>query len=156
MIKCKYCGGDNPDNNKFCMNCGAPLDHDAKDAAEQQAYEEHHLPVETEVQKPEPEPEQIPTEQYNNVQPPFNPAFNMPGAAVEPVPIGGLIAWAIFVCLGCLIPGAVALFYIFKINKSASVEEQQMLLSRTKKILIAGTVLCVINLIMQMGGSRMN
>ena len=67
-------------------------------------------------------------------------------------PIGGLIAWAIFNTLGCLIPGAIALYYIFKINKAASYDEQQQLLTNTKRILVVGTVLCVLNLIMQFGG----
>ena len=147
MIKCKYCGGENPDNNKFCMNCGAPLDHDAQDAVEQQEYAEENLPAQTEA--PKPAPEQVPTEPHNYGQQPF---ASTAGPAVEPVPIGGLIAWAIFNTLGCLIPGAVALFYIFKINKAASYEEQQQLLTNTKRILIVGTVLCLLNLFLQFGG----
>ena len=150
MIKCKYCGGENPDNNKFCMNCGAPLDHDAQDEVEQHEYAEENLPVQTE--EPGPAPEPTPQDSYNNVRPPYDPAAGMSGPAVEPVPIGGLIAWAIFNTLGCLIPGAVALFYIFKINKAASYEEQQQLLTNTKRILIVGTVLCVLNLFLQFAG----
>ena len=147
MIKCKYCGGENPDNNKLCMNCGAPLDHDAQDAVEQQEYAEEKLPAQTEA--PKPVPEQIPSEPHNYGQQPY---ASTTGPAVEPVPIGGLIAWAIFNTLGCLIPGAVALFYIFKINKAASYEEQQQLLTNTKRILVVGTVLCLLNLFLQFGG----
>ncbi len=149
MIKCKYCGGENPDNNKFCMNCGAPLEHDAQDAAEQQGFHEENLPP---VQTGTSAPEQIPPEPHDNAQPFYETAPGVSGPAVEPVPIGGLIAWAIFNTLGCLIPGAVALYYIFKINKAASYDEQQQLLTNTKRILVVGTVLCVLNLIMQFGG----
>ena len=147
MKKCVYCGGENPDDNKFCMNCGAPMDHDAQDTAEQQEHVEESLPVQT--QAPKPAPEQVPSAPENYGQQPIVSTGGMSGPAVEPVPIGGLIAWAIFNTLGCLIPGAIALFYIFKINKASSYEEQQQLLTNTKRILIVGTVLCVLNLFFQ-------
>ena len=150
MIKCNYCGGENPDDYKFCMNCGAPLDHDhdAQDAAEQQGFHEEDTPVQTDFLAPE--PEEIPSQPYS-AQPFYETSSGVPGPAVEPVPLGGYIAWAIFNTLGCLIPGAVALYYIFKINKAATYEEQQQLLTNTKRILIVGTVLCVLNLVLQFG-----
>ena len=149
MIKCKYCGGENPDSHKFCMNCGAPLDHDAQDAVEQQDYAEEEFTMETEP--PKPETVEIPPEQFNEVQPHFDPSVNMSGMPVEKIPLGGLIAWAVFVILGCWIPGVVALYYIFKINKAASYEEQQQLLTNAKRILIVGTVLSALNLFRMVG-----
>ena len=149
MIKCKYCGGENPDDNKFCMNCGAPLDHDAQDAVEQQGFHEGNPPAQTDFLSPE--PEEIPSQPYSDPQPFYQTSPGVSGPAVEPVPIGGYIAWAIFNIIGCWIFGAVALYYIFKINKAATYEEQQQLLTNTKRILIVGTVLCVL-LILQFGG----
>ena len=145
MIKCKYCGGDNPDDNKFCMHCGAPLDHDAQDAAEQQGFTEEHLPAQTDV----PEPEQP----YEDVPPSYEPTYSASNQYVEPVPIAGLVAWAIFVILGCWIPGVVALYYIFKINKAATFEEQQQLLGNARKVLIVGTVLSALNLFRMIAGN---
>ena len=147
MVKCKYCGGENPDKNKFCMNCGAPLDHDAADAVEQQDFTEEDLPAQADV----PEPEPFQEDPFGQPQPALDPAVNMSNAPVEPIPIGGLIAWAVFVILGCWIPGAAALYYIFKINKAQSVEEQQQLLGNAKKILIVGTVLSALNLLRMIG-----
>ena len=68
---------------------------------------------------------------------------------VEPMPIGGLVAWSIFVVLFCTIPGIVALFYVLRINRAATVEEQMKTMDTAKKILIAGTALAVFNLITQ-------
>ena len=146
MIKCRYCDGENPDSNKFSMNCGAPLDHNAKEAAEQQEYTGNTQPMETEV--PRLESEKPAWELNNSHMHVYDQPVNPPYTPVEPIPIGGLIAWAVIDMLGCLIPGIVALVYIFKINKAGSYEEQQQLLSTSKKILIVGTVLCVLNLLL--------
>ena len=66
---------------------------------------------------------------------------------VTPIPIGGYVAWSIFVILFCTIPGIAALFYVLRINRATTPEEQLKTLDTAKKILIVGTVLAVINLV---------
>ena len=66
---------------------------------------------------------------------------------VTPIPIGGYIAWSIFVILFCTIPGVAALVYVLRINRAATVEEQLKTMDTAKKILIVGTVLAVLNLV---------
>ena len=66
---------------------------------------------------------------------------------VTPIPIGGYIAWSIFVILFCTIPGIAALIYVLRINRAATVEEQLKTMDTAKKILIVGTVLAVLNLV---------
>ena len=151
MIKCKYCGGENPDDNKFCMNCGAPLDAKAPDAVDHQEWTGNTQPMETQAPAPQPESELSAWEPNNGAPMEYDQPVNHEVTPMEPVPIGGLIAWAIIDMLGCLIPGIVALVYIFKINKAASYEEQQQLLTTSKRILIVGTVLCVLNLLASFG-----
>lgn len=147
MIKCQYCGQEIPDDSKFCTNCGAPVE---QAVAAEPVHEE--LPVEMYNHEPEPEPVQPPAQQYGQEPPVFEPAVESYQQPVQPIPTGGLIAWAVFVILGCWIPGVVALYYIFKINKAQSVSEQEQLLSNAKKVLIIGTVLSALNLLRMIFG----
>ena len=82
-------------------------------------------------------PQQTPIQQtglYNGV----NPVYRQP---VQPIPTGGIIAWAIITLLLCMIPGIVALVKAIGINNSFSVEEQQQKLSSAKTWCLVGTIL---------------
>ena len=60
---------------------------------------------------------------------------------------GGLLAWAIISILLCTIPGIVALLNVLRVNKCATVEEQQRALSQARTWCIVATVLGVLYLI---------
>lgn len=60
---------------------------------------------------------------------------------VPKYPTGGLMAWSIITLLLSTIPGIVALVQTNKINKSATVEEQQKHISNAKIWCIVGTVI---------------
>ena len=142
MKICPYCHNENENDNKFCNFCGAPFENDAAKA--------ENTGVES---VPEVEPSDYQT-QENTVpaqesEVPVHNSFD-PGAnngPVTPIPIGGYIAWSIFVILFCTIPGIAALIYVLRINRAATVEEQLKTMDTAKKILIVGTVLAVINLV---------
>lgn len=67
----------------------------------------------------------------------------------EKIPIGGYVAWAIANILFCTIPGAIGLFFVLKINKAATQEEQLKAMDTAKKALIIGSVLAALNLLSQ-------
>lgn len=150
MRICPYCKNENPDSNKFCTSCGAPLE----DIKPQESTPEAPVMEETEVavNDHQPEAEQSSAPNDSQVTSPFDPppvSYQNYQQEVQPIPIGGYIAWAVFNILFCTIPGAIGLYFVFKINKSTTVEEQQKNLDYAKKALIIGTVLAVLNLISQ-------
>lgn len=65
-------------------------------------------------------------------------------ADVPHYPTGGLMVWSIITLLLSTIPGIVALVQTTKINKSATVEEQQKHISAAKIWCIVGTVIGII------------
>lgn len=148
MKICPYCKNENEVSNKYCNYCGAPFENDAA-KTEETAVE----PADSfEPEDYRPEQESDPPAVEENGYPAYDSA-DMSGQnrPVAPVPIGGLVAWSIFVLLFCTIPGIAALFYVLKINRAATVEEQMKTMDTAKKILIAGTVLAVLNIISQIG-----
>ena len=142
MKICPYCHNENENNNKFCNFCGAPFENDAP-KAENTAAES--------VPEFEPinyQPQESPAPAQGNEVPVYNnPDFGAGNETVTPIPIGGYVAWSIFVILFCTIPGVAALIYVLRINKAATREEQLKTLDTAKKILIVGTVLAVFNLV---------
>lgn len=155
MVICPYCGSENADENKFCDNCGAPLKEQRSEAADQESIvpnessEDPYGSAEDDSLSNNDQPYQ------GNVQNDGSPAYISTTQMVEPIPTGGLVVWAAIVLLLCTIPGAVAFYFIAKINKASSYEEQQDLLKKTKIILIVGTVLGVLGLFGQIG-ARLN
>lgn len=142
MKICPYCHNENENNNKFCNFCGAPFENDAP-KAENTAAES--------VPEFEPinyQPQESPAPAQGNEVPVYNnPDFGAGNETVTPIPIGGYVAWSIFVILFCTIPGVAALIYVLRINKATTREEQLRTLDTAKKILIVGTVLAVFNLV---------
>lgn len=117
MANCPNCGSFAPDGNRFCQNCGAPLQGGSQAVSTQpQDYQQPY-----------------PYEPY--VQP------------VTPYATGGLIAWSIITLLLCTIPGIVALVKACGINKATTVEDQMARISSTKTWCTVGTVLGVLALI---------
>lgn len=142
MKICPYCHNENENNNKFCNFCGAPFENDAEKAdntADESVPE--FEPIDHQLQdSPVPAQEsEVPA--YNNSD------FGANNRTVTPIPIGGYVAWSIFVILFCTIPGIAALIYVLRINRAATPEEQLKTLDTAKKILIVGTVLAVLNLV---------
>ena len=169
MKICPYCSNENQDTNRYCIACGAPLD-DVKPVAEEPAVVEpaaevpaaEAAPAEAAPAEPQEsfyEPAQTSTEsggaKEDSLINPGHNNYNIPPVSynqqVTPIPIGGYVAWSIAVILFCTIPGVIALYYVLKINKATTVEEQQQTLSTAKKVLIVGTALAVINLISTIG-----
>ncbi len=139
---CPFCDRENPDTAEICEGCGASLAEIPVTEPKPAAFSE---PVQDTVnQKPNIHV------QGDIVQSPYAP----PAYGVEPLPLGGLIAWSVIVILFCLIPGVVALVKVLNINKAQTYEEQMARYNNAKVWLIAGTVLGVLSL---MGGvgSRM-
>lgn len=155
MVICPYCGSENADENKFCDNCGAPLKEQRSEAANlestvpNESSEDPYGSAEDDSLSSNDQPYQ------DNAQNDGSPAYISTTQMVEPIPTGGLVVWAAIVLLLCTIPGAVAFYFIAKINKASSYEEQQDLLKKTKIILIVGTVLGVLGLFGQIG-ARVN
>ena len=148
MKICPYCKNENEVSNKYCNYCGAPFENDTAKAEETAV--EPAPSFEPADYRPEQENEPPAAEESSHPSYDSAPVYGQ-NRPVEPVPIGGLVAWSIFVLLFCTIPGVVALFYVLKINRAATVEEQMKTMDTAKKILIAGTVLSVFNLINQIG-----
>ena len=129
MAVCSHCGEPVVEGASFCANCGAPLKEEPAQTYQNDIFEP------------------VPQEEPGIFDQP-QPSAYVP-QPVEPIPTGGLIAWGIFVLLFCTIPGVVALINTRKINRATSYEEQQHALDVTKKWLIAGTILAVLNMILQ-------
>lgn len=168
MSLCPYCGNENPDTNNFCSSCGAKL---MKPPVRPEKEEDPALMPEAEtagsIQKPEAEePAADPAEaavtnaaegphfdEHAADQPPIPPyadtAYSGGQQPPEKLPIGGYIAWAVFNILFCTIPGAIGLYYVLRINKAATVEDQLKAKDSAKKALMIGTVLAVLNLLVQ-------
>ena len=73
--------------------------------------------------------------------------FGLPRRYLFAASLGGLLAWAIISILLCLFPGIVALLNVLRVNKCATVEEQQRALSQARTWCIVATVLGVLYLI---------
>ena len=142
MKICPYCHNENENSNKFSNFCGAPFENDA-------AKEENNAVESVPEYEPndyQPQDNPVPAQEsevpvYNNYD------LGANNGTVTPIPIGGYVAWSIFVILFCTIPGIAALFYVLRINRATTPEEQLKTLDTAKKILIVGTVLAVINLV---------
>ena len=174
MAVCTQCGTPNPDENKFCSGCGAPLVGSEVAAAAAaaaaavipEAPAEPEIPVPAAPAEPEaPAPAQpeapVPELTFDATQPVYTPpqpaeaqaqpVYSPPvyseQKSAEPVATGGLVAWAIVTILLCWIPGIVALINALGINKCATAEEQQRKISQTKTWCLVGTVLGVVYLI---------
>lgn len=168
MSLCPYCGNDNPDTNNFCSSCGAKLMRaPAKPEVENEPIETHEetsgceppqIPEETSDHWSEPAPaeteagpafensvnEQQPV--YQQTPPPYSGYGQQPP---EKIPIGGYIAWAIVNILFCTIPGAIGLYFVLKINKAPTQDDQLRAVDSAKKALMIGSVLAALNLLMQ-------
>lgn len=142
MKICPYCHNENENDNKFCNFCGAPFENDAAktESTEVESVPEFE-PIDYQTQESSAPAQESEVPVYNSYDPGAN---NRP---VTPIPIGGYIAWSIFVILFCTIPGVAALIYVLRINRAATVEEQLKTMDTAKKILIVGTVLAVLNLV---------
>ena len=146
MKICPYCKNENEVSNKYCNYCGAPFENETAKTEETSIEPAASF----EPAEYQPEQESDPPAVEESGYPAYDSAgMNGQNRPVEPVPIGGLVAWSIFVVLFCTIPGIVALFYVLRINRAATVEEQMKTMDTAKKILIAGTALAVFNLITQ-------
>ena len=142
MKICPYCRNENENDNKFCNFCGSPFENDAAktESTEVESVPEFE-PIDYQTQE-----NTVPAQESEvSVHNSFDPGAN--NGPVTPIPIGGYIAWSIFVILFCTIPGIAALFYVLRINRAATVEEQLKTMDTAKKILIVGTVLAVLNLV---------
>ena len=168
MSLCPYCGNENPDTNNFCSSCGAKL---MKPPVRPEKEEDPVLMPEAEaagsIQKPEAEePAADPMEaavtsadegphfdEHAPDQPPIppyaGPDYTGGQQPAGKIPIGGYIAWAVFNILFCTIPGVIGLFYVLKINKAATEEDQLRAVDSAKKALMIGSVLAVLNLLGQ-------
>ena len=157
MAVCTNCGTPNPDGSKFCTGCGAPLvgTEAAAAAAAAAAAVIPEAPAQPESPVPEltlnpPQPTYTPPQpDFSAPQPAYTPPqpdFSAPQAPA-PVATGGLLAWAIISILLCTIPGIVALLNVLRVNKCATVEEQQRALSQARTWCIVATVLGGLNLI---------
>ena len=157
MAVCTNCGTPNPDGSKFCTGCGAPLVGTEAAAAAAaaaaavipEAPAAPEIPVPAEPAAPEaPAPAQpeSPVPDTPPAYTPPQPDFSAPQAPA-PVATGGLLAWAIISILLCTIPGIVALLNVLRVNKCATVEEQQRALSQARTWCIVATVLGGLNLI---------
>ena len=150
MKICPYCKNENEDNNKFCNFCGAPFENEAAKTEETAVetvpdYEPHDY---------QPEENNDPVTAQQSETPVYNSfSQNNYNRPVEPIPIGGYIAWSILVILFCTIPGIAGLVYVLRINRATTVEEQQKNLDTAKKIPMVGTVLAVFNLVTQIAGN---
>lgn len=142
MKICPYCHNENENDNKFCNFCGAPFENDAAktENTEVESVPEFE-PIDYQTQENTVPAQESEVPVHNS----FDPGAN--NGPVTPIPIGGYIAWSIFVILFCTIPGIAALIYVLRINRAATVEEQLKTMDTAKKILIVGTVLAVINLV---------
>ena len=142
MKICPYCRNENENDNKFCNFCGSPFENDAAktENTEVESVPEFE-PIDYQTQESSAPAQESEVPVYNSYDPGAN---NRP---VTPIPIGGYIAWSIFVILFCTIPGIAALIYVLRINRAATVEEQLKTMDTAKKILIVGTVLAVLNLV---------
>ena len=142
MKICPYCRNENENDNKFCNFCGSPFENDAAktEKTEVESVPEFE-PIDYQTQESSAPAQESEVPVYNSYDPGAN---NEP---VTPIPIGGYIAWSIFVILFCTIPGVAALIYVLRINRAATVEEQLKTMDTAKKILIVGTVLAVLNLV---------
>lgn len=147
MFICPYCGSENADGNKFCDNCGAPL----KEQNTEVTVQESSFPNDSSADSYDSAKEDSSNSYGQPYQDDATNYGNPIGQTVEPIPTGGLVVWAVVVLLLCWIPAAFALYYIFKINKATSYEEQQDLLKKAKTALIIGSVLGVLNLVSQIG-----
>ena len=135
MAVCSHCGEPVVEGASFCANCGAPLKEEPAQVQETDPY----------AQPSYAEPS---FEEPVNYDPPQSSSYNP--VPVEPIPTGALFAWSVAIILFCTIPGVIALLKVREINKATSAEEQMQKLSSAKKWLIAGTVLAVLNLIIQL------
>lgn len=147
MKICPYCRNKVEDTCKFCTSCGAPLDN-AEPAAE---VPETPAVEPTDIEPAQEPQQQEPQQPVNETPPTYNPQPSYYSQKPEPVAIGGYIAWSILCILLCTIPGAIGLFYVLKINKATTLEEQQNTIKTAKIILTVGTVLGVLSLIGQLG-----
>ena len=80
-MNCPKCGAEIKEGDRFCMECGAPIE----DAAEAPATVEEApvaAPVETSIETPSEEPEEAPQEQL--AQPVTEPEPEQPTADAEP------------------------------------------------------------------------
>lgn len=152
MSLCPYCGNDNPDTNNFCSSCGAKL---MRAPAKPEVENE---PIETPEETSGCEPPQIPEETSDHWSEPApaeteaGPAFENSVNEQQPpekIPIGGYIAWAIVNILFCTIPGAIGLYFVLKINKAPTQDDQLRAVDSAKKALMIGSVLAALNLLMQ-------
>ena len=142
MKICPYCHNENENDNKFCNFCGAPFENDAAKAGNtgvESVPEFEPIDYQTQENTVPAQESEVPV--HNS----FDSGAN--NRTVTPIPIGGYIAWSIFVILFCTIPGVAALVYVLRINRAATVEEQLKTMDTAKKILIVGTVLAVLNLV---------
>ena len=118
MVICPYCGSENADENKFCDNCGAPLKEQRSEAANlestvpNESSEDPYGSAEDDSLSSNDQPYQ------DNAQNDGSPAYISTTQMVEPIPTGGLVVWAAIVLLLCTIPGAVAFYFIAKINQN--------------------------------------
>ena len=151
MFICPYCGSENADENKFCDNCGAPLKERNTDVTVQESSVLNDSSADSYGSAGDDSPNSYDQPYQGGAQNYGSPTYISPGQMVEPIPTGGLVVWAVVVLLLCWIPAAFALYYIFKINKATSYEEQQDLLKKAKTALIIGSVLGVLNLVSQIG-----
>ena len=142
MKICPYCRNENENDNKFCNFCGSPFENDAAktENTEVESVPEFE-PIDYQTQESSAPAQESEVPVYNS----YDPGAN--NGPVTPIPIGGYIAWSIFVILFCTIPGIAALIYVLRINRAATVEEQLKTMDTAKKILIVGTVLAVLNLV---------
>ena len=69
----------------------------------------------------------------------------------DPIPLGGMTAWAIVIILFCTIVGIVALVKVRGINNAVTYEEQQQRLKSAKTWLIVGSVLSVLSVLSMIG-----
>ena len=142
MKICPYCRNEIENVNKFCNFCGSACENDSAktENTEVESVPEFE-PIDYQTQENTVPAQESEVPVHNS----FDPGAN--NGPVTPIPIGGYIAWSIFVILFCTIPGIAALIYVLRINRAATVEEQLKTMDTAKKILIVGTVLAVLNLV---------
>ena len=154
MAMCPYCGESVPDGKAFCTNCGASLKmtHDNPHAPQEVPKPEDPFRPAGDLASPQDNSygnsgADVPSYQssYQSTSQDYDPVPQPPA----PIPVGGLIAWSIFVILFCTIPGVVSIIKVRSINQAPTLEEQQLRMDSAKKWLIAGTVLAVLNIIIQ-------
>ena len=94
MKICPYCRNENENDNKFCNFCGSPFENDAAktENTEVESVPEFE-PIDYQTQE-----NTVPAQESEvSVHNSFDPGAN--NGPVTPIPIGGYIAWSIFVIL---------------------------------------------------------